>query len=455
MIFKNNAFHIYRFQRKIAVIICFYIFLISINTKEIASAKANISNLPELYKLALKKDIEYQVAEREYERDKELFSNTKYRYFPKIYGQAEYRNSDDPMIAELYDKYDVEIQIYNRENNLEEKVNAQKRLAALIKYHQEKNELLVRTINTFLDLLKVKQRLVFENRKIELYKKQICKIETLIKAKYSSMTDRYSLKSEYFQALSQQLISYNEYETTKKNIFENYGKAINDNWIFDKKWGPETVNFKKVNIWQAFAKKNNYEIALAKSEIDAAKANIDRSRAAYAPTVELFGSVEHNTYLDNNNSSTRDAMAGIRINLVLLNKGITINKIKSSVKEFDLATIKMKAVTQTVTNKITELFLNVESHQQLLNSTEHSLEDTKKLYALLQGDESIGIEDIFRFTTVQNKVIDLEIELVDLRFEFIKLYLELKNTSGDLSKNDLTVVQNYFVPASNQIKNEN
>ena len=115
----------------------------------------------------------------------------------------------------------------------------------------------------------------------------------------------------------------------------------------------------------------------------------------------------------------------------------------------------MKAVTQTVTNKITELFLNVESHQQLLNSTEHSLEDTKKLYALLQGDESIGIEDIFRFTTVQNKVIDLEIELVDLRFEFIKLYLELKNTSGDLSKNDLTVVQNYFVPASNQIKNEN
>ena len=288
-----------------------------------------------------------------------------------------------------------------------------------------KNNIIIEVIDIYFDTLKAE-------KKIELYKKSLDLNEQILKqtetnARLGSVknTTLYLAQSQYEEAKANLELAFNEFEVVKNK--------------FILKVGMEPMNlvepvqtdlaFKTMEELMAKSEKHNFQIQSTKNQRTASKYNLSSSMTDFLPDISIKYERyrEHDLFFNEEYSGNRIT---INAKFYLYKPGIISSVVQksydyhSSKNNHDFTVLYIKNTAQELWSKKEYYTVILPSKQKIVNIREQIVNEWKI-------DYTYGRIDLTSLLDEERKLVEAELDLLQIKFESLKNIYQIKNISGE------------------------
>lgn len=198
--------------------------------------------------------------------------------------------------------------------------------------------------------------------------------------------------------------------------------------------------------WKTLALEHNAEIAVQRHAVEAAKQEINRSRAGHAPRVDLVASYnrsESETLSTRNQDATVRSI-GVQLNIPFYAGGSVVAATSQAVAMHEKARADLDAKTTRVLVELRKQFGLVLSSAARIGAMENAVRSARELVQAtrqsVKGGERINLDVLH----ARQQLYAAQRDLAQARYNYLTSYLKLRFAAGTLTAGDLHTVAGYF-----------
>ena len=430
----------------------------------LSSAK---SDLALVYELALSNDPNIKASKANYLANSEIKNQARSLLLPNLQANASYSKTDQKSESRRYYSttptelnldLENEITFYNlsiTQNlfNLQAFFSYKESIAlagkAELAHQIDKQLLILRTAESYFNVLRNKETLASTIAEERAIKKQYEKTKQLYENGLTSITGVHESRAAFDMIISKRLIDEVNLEMSYENLFLLTGKKHhllkNLSNIFESSL-PLPNDIEK---WVDFSAKNNLEIKFAQKTLEASQQHTNSKKSEHAPTIQAslrYDDNDSNTIQTDRltSSSLPDAFSyssgstiEIKMNLPLWSSGKK-NSERRQAHYIELRDReKLKAKKQEVFKKTRSLFLQTVSDIAKINASKNAKISAQSALDSTQTGYNLGSRNIVDLLNAQRDLYQAERNLSSSRYDYILNSLRLKQMAGTLIEEDL------------------
>ena len=312
-------------------------------------------------------------------------------------------------------------------------------------FHNAYQDLVVRTVEVYLDVLHAKDNLSFAVAEKESLARQLEQAQQRFDVGLIAITDVLEAQSGSDGAHASEIFAQNSVDNAREGLRE----------IIDEYQGvlaelPNEIPLMKpdpldIDQWAVAADNQNLDIIAGQNQVELARKAIELQRTGHYPTVDVVGDYG---YLDNASSfggRGDTGSVGLQFNLPIFEGGAVNSRVREALYRFNAEKDRLLAVRRQVTRKVRNAYrgvISTISQVKALRSTVKS--STMSLKATEVGFE-VGTRTMVDVVNERRNLFEAQKNLSEARNSYIMNWVGLKESASSLAESDIDTLNDLLV----------
>ena len=298
-------------------------------------------------------------------------------------------------------------------------------------YAAAEQDLIVRTVEAYFNVLKARDTLHFSQAKKSQLSKILQQTELKFKVGLIATTDVQIAKAEYDTAVAQEIGNENALANQKERLREITGQPS------------ETFSFVRENLtlkspepndpeqWVIRAVDQNFALEAARLGTEVLRAQIKTTQAGHLPTLNISSNLNRSTSFQGTPSTTKSNV-GLQIQMPLFNGGTISSQTRQAVydyeqmqKQVETQYRKTESNTRQAYRGVLTQISQVAAQKQAIISTHSALKATEAAF-------NVGTRTIVDVLSAQTHLIQAQQNYANARYDYIIQSVLLKQAAGTL-----------------------
>lgn len=413
-------------------------------------------DLYQVYQMAVEKDPTINGAKADRDAAFEGISISRANLLPQISAAISYSDStadtydSDDDTGELY-VYDYQIKnisvglnlslsIYDRKNwvalSRAEKVAQQSDTS----YALAKQDLIVRTTNAYLAILRAKDSLTFVQAEKRAIERQLEQTKQRFNVGLTAITDVHEAQANFDNTVAQEIVAENLVELRLEEMREITGKYLTAVSVLN------TENFtatrpspEGVDNWLKTAEEKNLDLLVRNLAKDIAMDDISAAKAGHYPTLSLSGSYgsDRTDYNGFDLPSLDEHSLALTLNVPIYSGGSVSAQTAQARYRYISASENMELTHRSTVRSVRSAYNDVIASTSTIRALQQAVVSADSALKATEAGFDVGTRTIVDVLNSTRNLFDARRNLASARYDFISAILQLKRASGDLTEQDL------------------
>ncbi len=417
-----------------------------------AAGQAQAENLLEIYQQATQNDPQVREAKARRDAAFEKINESRAALLPQINlgAGATYTESNQTDSTVTNAGVNLSQALYRKSSWVNLDITEKQAAQSEVSYKQVQQLLILRATQAYFNVLNAEDALSFVQANKEAVSRQLEQTKQRFEVGLSAMTDVHEAQAQYDQALADEIIARNALDNSKEALRELTGTSYDQLSALNTDSFSPQAPVLRADGWLDIALEQNLELHGQRIAKDIASEQIDLAQAGHHPTLDLnaglnsrrtdfSGSSASNNVRDNTLS---EGSLGVSFNLPLYSGGATSSQVSQAqynyVAASELLEKSFRSVQSSVYssyNDVTGALGSIRAFEQLVVSAESALSATEAGY-------EVGTRTIVDVLNATQQLYDAKQKLSSARYNYIISQLQLKQSAGNLTEQDLIDINN-------------
>lgn len=431
-------------------------------------------DLYQVYQMAVEKDPTINRAKADRDAAFESISISRASLLPQISGSIGYSDSsresnqqisgptdENPNSPEVFGNFsqdtkslnmglDLRMSLYDHQNwialDRAEKVAQQ----SDTNYALSKQDLIVRTTDAYLAILRAKDSLTFVQAEKRAIERQLEQTKQRFNVGLTAITDVHEAQANFDNTVAQEIITENVVELRLEQMREITGKYHSNISVLNTEsfsaTRPSPVG---VDNWLKIAEEMNLDLMVRNIAKEIAKEDISSARAGHLPTLSLSGSYGRNDSDTNgiNFPATDSNSIGITLNVPIYSGGAVNAQTAQARYRFVAASEDLELAYRSTVRSVRSAYNDVIAATSTIRALQQAVVSADSALKATEAGFDVGTRTIVDVLNSTRNQFDARQRLASARYDFISAILDLKRASGNLTEQDLVDINRGLMPA--------
>ncbi len=311
-------------------------------------------------------------------------------------------------------------------------------------YQAEKQNLMVKTVEAYFNILAAQDNLTFSTAELEAINKQLEQAQQRFDVGLIAITDVYEAQAGFDQARSDQINATNNVGDSKEALLEIIGEAdlVLQTLSESVQLSPPMPN--NILEWAKIADTNNLKIISTLNQAEIARKDISLQNSDHLPTLDIIASYGVQDVNSTFGSRGDTQSVGLQLNIPLFQGGLVNSRSKQAHYDYKIAKASLLATKRQVKREIRNAFRNINTSiyrvkalKAAVTSAESSLEAT------LAGAE-VGTRTMVDVLSQQRNLYRAKRDYSRTRYDYLINGVKLKQAASSLTEQDLALINQYL-----------
>ena len=313
---------------------------------------------------------------------------------------------------------------------------------------QIENDISLRVVNAYLNVLFAKENLEVAKVQAEISKTQIDAANARFEAGVIAKGELLNFKSTAANDVQNVVLQENALDLALLNIAQLLQEPIANFDVAPIEVETPSANLLYANSSSVFEKSLDYmpEIARAKLDIKNADFNIDLAKGVFLPSLTYnigagtsYFHQFNNLFPGQTNSTFGTQFvdrfqygAGLSLNIPIFNRFQTKNRVAQSLINREISETRLESQKLILKQTIEQAFLDVKSGLKAYEAAKISLEAQKEAFKNAQERYNYGAMTLFDFDLVRTRLVNAEGAMIRSKYDYVFKTKVLQFYSGEL-----------------------
>lgn len=310
------------------------------------------------------------------------------------------------------------------------------------KFLYQTQDLLVRVVQAYTDLLYALDQLHFIQKQKNAYQEQIKVNARTFELGEGTITDKLESLSAYELADAQVIEAENDVENAKRKLEGLIGQQLSSTQVVKKLqagFKPITLAPNSFEYWKDTALASNPEILVGQFQIESARQEYLKNNAAHSPTVNFIAgwNVQKSNFVSSIYQNSNTTSAGIQLNLPIFNGGETDARSVQAAAYYEKSKADLDVSKERITTDLRKQFDAVSSGQRRIAALQRAVESATELTRAMRSSVRGGVRINLDILVAEKTLATAQRDLAQAKYNFVLSYLKLKQQAGNLTLEDL------------------
>ena len=329
--------------------------------------------------------------------------------------------------------------IFQQSKNLEAQAMAQ--------FAADQQELIFRVSNSYFSILEANDALSASNAERDAVGRQLEQVQQRFDVGLVAITDVLEATAQYDSSTVNVIESEGSQVTSFESLLRLTGQRYNqvdglaDNFPVSY---PEPNN---EEAWVQRALEGNYSLISAAEAVKAAQQNLSSKKSRHLPTLDAqLAYAESNSGGPNFlGSSVEQGSARLVLNVPIYTGGAVRSQAKQAGYELEQAQQTFDLTQRQVVETTRNLFTAINTDVARVKARLKGIESSQSALEATQTGYEVGTRNIVDVLVAQQRLYLAQFQYASARYQYIRDTLNLKQTVGSLSPDDIYGLNNYIV----------
>jgi len=408
------------------------------------TAGAHAADISSVYQLAAQNDpaIAAAAATRDANLEAEPLAKSQLLPFVQLSGDANYNYQDvnkspsgsfNDNFADTTAGVQVTQPLYREDLNIQLDQAEDQVAQADVDYRTAEQDLIVRTVQAYFDVLSAEATLTFTNADVKAIARQLEQAKQRFEVGLIAITDVNEAQARYDGARADAIVAKNNVDNAKEALLEITGVPTGD--LADLK---PTVPLKppepaSLDEWTATALKNNPSVISAKYDTEIAKKEIERQDAGDSPALDLVGSYNLARSDANSGIHSNNGILGVQLSLPLYTGGGVAAATRQARHQYDASQDVLEQTRRAVQSQVRNGYRGVLANISRVEALQATVVSAKSALEATEAGFEVGTRTLVDVLDSQRELFRAKRDLAVSRYEYVLNMLSLLQAAGTLS----------------------
>ena len=416
---------------------------------------AQSADLASVYGLAVNNDptIAAASATRDANLEAEPLARSQLLPFVQLSGDANYNHQDikDSPSGSYNDNFgdatggiQVTQPIYRADLNIQLDQSKDQVAQADVDYKTAEQDLIVRTVQAYFDVLSAQQTLLFTNADVKAIARQLEQAKQRFEVGLIAITDVNEAQARYDGARADAIVAQNNVDDAVEALLKITGEPTGP--LADLK---TTVPLKppapaSLDEWTAIALENNPSIISAKYNVDIAKKEIERQDAADSPALDLVGSYALSRSDADFGTDSNNGLIGVQLSLPLYTGGGVQAATRQARFQYGAAQDNLEETRRSIREQVRNGYRGVLATISRIRALEATQVSAKSALEATEAGFEVGTRTLVDVLNSQRELFGAKRDLAVSRYGYVLNMLSLLQAAGTLSTENIDAANGWL-----------
>ena len=419
-------------------------------------------NMLDVYKTAKDNDAVLGAANASYAASKELVPQARSRLLPTLGGSVNTSKTDRSIFiggqtgsSEMFNDNSWNAQLRQPVLNLASwytlgsaKSSVE---AASMQLEAENQDLVVRVIEAYLNILRTKDRLDTTDAEVTAVKRQLEQVQQRFEVGLVAITDVLESQAVYDSTVVRRIQAESDHDISFETLSTLTGRSYDKLARLSQSLPIVNPNPKDEEAWVGTAMSSNLGIKAAAAQLAAAKSDVRARRSDHLPTIDATATYAENVTGGQNffganagDTTTENTIYALQLSVPLYQGGVVRSRVREANARVTQSREQLLNQKRLVTRNTRNLFksvatdvVRVDARLKAIRSAQSALEATETGY-------EVGTRNIVDVLQAQQRLFSSQFDYADSRYNYVLNLMRLKQSTGKLTQEDLEEL-NQFV----------
>jgi outer membrane protein len=425
---------------------------------------AHAQNLVEVYQKALARDARFAAARGAHAAGIEKYPQGRSQLLPTLTLNGEKMYSDSELtydegapfesgMREYSDlKYSATLTqpLYRKQNFATFKQSQAQKSAAEAQFAFARQDLILRVAQAYFDLLSARQFVAAAVANTASMKLQNDRAKIQLDLGSGSRLEASEARSKYQVALAQELAARHDLVNKEQALRRIVGEPPGTLDELHRDFPYVKPDPDDAGAWAKLAERHNAQLTALRANIESANQEIERARAGHYPSIDLVAQYTTNestgSAYTSAASDTIIRSAGVRLELPLYQGGLVSSRVREAEGNLDKARGEYEDAHRDVVAQVTQHFNATVNAIEQVRALEQALTSSREASRATRIGLEVGTRNLVDLLNAEQQVFEVTRELTKARQEYVVNRLRLTADAGQLTENDLLVLNAYLTP---------
>lgn len=434
---------------------------ISLTLALATATAANGADLLDIYRMAQASDAQYAAARAAWSAGQEKLPQGLAGLLPSVTASASTQHNDrelqfrNPAIAPSNTQHNsnsaslsLSQPLYRPQNVAVYEQSKTQVAQADAVFAQAAQDLVLRVAQAYFDVLLAQDTIEFSQAQLVAIGRQLEQAKRNFEVGVAPITDTHEAQSRYDLTVSVEITARNDLEFRKRQLELLLGRPAPSLAPLGKRFSTRPPDPNNIDRWVAEAAEHNPQVRIHRASLDFATREIERNRAGHRPTVDAFATFSESGsgsgVQGGSGTDTSSRVVGLQLAIPLYQGGFTNSRVREAVANEDRARQELESARRTAELTARQTFLGVTNGISQVRALEAALVSSQSLFNSTRLGQDVGVRTQIDVLNAQQQLSQTRRDLAQAKYNYILAQLRLKAAAGQVSEQDLALVNGWL-----------
>nr|WP_183440062.1 TolC family outer membrane protein [Pseudoduganella violacea] len=317
---------------------------------------------------------------------------------------------------------------------------------AQMQYASQSQEVIVRVVNAYLDVLYRKDQLALARAQRDMYAEQRQVNNRLFTKGEGTRTDMLETQARLDLSEAQLLEAQDEVANATSALSGIIGGEVDELDPLAPGFRVQAADQRSFTDWKTLALEQNPDVRALTNAVEIARQEVNKQRSGHAPRLDFVAvyqkSASETINLYNQDTTVRSL--GIQLNIPLYNGGAVSALTRQAVANQEKAKADLQTQVDKVSTELRRQYNLVASSVTRIAALEKAVSSGELLTQATQQSIKGGVRINLDLLNAQQQLVSSKRDLAQARYNYLLSSLRLRAAAGILSGEDLRAMAAYF-----------
>ncbi len=321
---------------------------------------------------------------------------------------------------------------------------------AKVQYKANKQDLIVRVAQVYLDVLAAKDNLEFAAAEQKAINQELEQIKHRYKVGLIAITDLNEAQARFDQSEADRIRAKNRLDNAVEALREVTGRYHENIDKLNKAIPLVSPEPASIDDWVQVARESNLNIVSSNLNVYLAQQDIKRSFGGHLPSVSLsanYSDASANPSWVDVNTDSYSLTGSINVSVPIYSGGLTNSRVKEGEALYKKATYDLESAMRSTIRTTRSSYLGVNAAISGIKALQQSVISQESALEATQAGFEVGTRTIVDVLLSTRTLYSARSSLATARYDYILAVLKLKQAAGILSRFDLQEINKWMEAA--------
>ena len=308
-----------------------------------------------------------------------------------------------------------------------------------------RQDLIVRTTSAYFEVLAAYDNLGFAEAEKKSLSRQLDQAKQRFDVGLSAITDVQEAQAGYDRAFAAEIEARNNVDNTQEALREITGVYFSDLALLGETMPLLSPEPEEIETWTNAALEQNLNVLATQHSVDSARREVKKQQAGHLPSVDMVAQHSLNSTGGRFGSyESESSSIGVQVNVPLFQGGFVSSRVRETRERLNAELERLEQARRNAQRLTRQAYLGVISGISRVNALKQAVVSSETALEATEAGFEVGTRTAVDVVAAEQATSQARRDYARARYDYLLDTLRLKQASGSLSVEDLSLVNRWL-----------